>query len=260
MLERLPPEVWFDPNQRWIEPSAGDGNFLVEIKHRLMQAGHGELHILENMLFSIELIDDNHYTLQHRLGYLVNGKPNPQLKFDEQNFKTSKIIQLTQDLNDKNPYVRHGYARDEVFHHRNHICDSSLTCSREFGRDSDYKWPVLKKRPVRDLGEWLKTDTPDIGQPYVVEMLLGEQPLLQHTVEPAKVLAAKPSLLRSAVDENRLLELIASSWDPKKSTTVNRALKMSGVLEAYIRERGIKKASPELQALVKTLMNNYQTS
>lgn len=125
MLDRLPSEVWFDPNKRWLEPAAGDGNFLVEIKARLLQAGHDEIHILENMLFSVELIDDNHWALQHRLGYLIDGQPNPALSFD--NFSIGKISQLTQDLNEKNPYqAKIGLARDEVLFHRNHVCWSAL--------------------------------------------------------------------------------------------------------------------------------------
>lgn len=191
MLNKLPNEVWFDPNKTWLEPSAGDGNFLVEIKARLMQAGHDEAHILENMLFSVELIDDNHWTLQHRLGYLIDGEPNAIL--NPENFSISKISQLTQDLNEKNPYTKIGCERDEVLHHRNHVCDSALTYDMSFGRTQDTKTslPCLQ---IRDLGEWPKTDTPDVGEKYVVEKMLGTQPNLQHEVQKPepKVKALKP--------------------------------------------------------------------
>lgn len=257
MLDRLPNAVWFDPNKTWLEPAAGDGNFLVEIKARLLQAGHDEVHILENMLFSIELIDDNHWTLQHRLGYLIGGQPNPSLN-PKHFILDAKISQLTQDLNDKNPYVAIGCARDEILHHRNHVCASGLEYDMSFGRTDDEIVPVLEVLPERNLGPWPETDTPDVGEQYVVERMLGKQPQLQHTIEP--VIQKTSPTKRGMVDESRILELIAGSWDPTKSAPVNRALKLSGVLEKYIREKGIKKASPELHATVKSLIESFKPS
>lgn len=180
MLSKLPNEVWFDPNKTWLEPSAGDGNFLVEVKARLLQAGHDEFHILENMLFSVELIDDNHWVLQHRLGYLVDGQPNPKFWPNGENFQIGKIHPIAQDLNNKNPYHENlGLEKDEVLHHRNHVCTTALEYDMSFGRTEDVKLnlPLL---PVRDLGEWPETDTPDIGEKYVVEKMLGTQPQLAH--------------------------------------------------------------------------------
>ena len=191
MLKHLPPEVWFDPNKRWLEPSAGDGNFLVEIKARLIQAGHEEVHILENMLFSMELIDDNHWVLQHRLGYLIDGQPNPALS--PEHFSIGKISQLTQDLNDKNPYQEKlGLTRDEVLFHRNHVCWSGLDYDFSFGRTKDIP-TTLPKLKVRKLGAWPETDTPDVGERYVVERVLGKQPQLAHTEvhKPPKVTPPK---------------------------------------------------------------------
>ena len=186
MLDRLPNAVWFDPNKTWLEPAAGDGNFLVEIKARLLQAGHSEVHILEHMLFSIELIDDNHWALQHRLGYLVDGQPNHVL--NPVHFALSKISQLTQDLNDKNPYVSIGCARDEVLHHRNHVCASGLEYDMSFGRTDDEFISVLEILKEHELGSWPQTDTPDVGERYIVERMLGNQPQLIHEPEPIKMI------------------------------------------------------------------------
>lgn len=195
MLDRLPNSVWFDTNKRWLEPAAGDGNFLVEIKARLLQAGHQEKHILDHMLFSVELIDDNHWVLQHRLGYLVDGQPNPKFWPNGENFAIAKIHQLTQDLNDKNPYNEQlGLERDEVLHHRNHVCWTALEYDMSFGRTDDEFVEVLEVLPERDLGEWPETDTPDIGEKYVVEKMLGKQPQLavQRAPEPPKNPQPKP--------------------------------------------------------------------
>ena len=182
MLNRLPNSVWFDPNKTWLEPSAGDGNFLVEVKARLLQAGHDEKHILDNMLFSVELIDDNHWVLQHRLGYLVDGMPNPKFWSEEEQltkFKVAKIHPLTQDLNQNNPYhEKLGLERDEVLHHINHVCWTALEYDMSFSRTDDSFVPVLEVLPERDLGAWPETDTPDVGEKTVVEQVLGNQPQL----------------------------------------------------------------------------------
>jgi hypothetical protein len=176
MLNALPNSVWFDPNKRWLEPSAGDGNFLVEIKARLLQAGHNEKHILENMLFSVELIDDNHWVLQHRLGYLVDGQPNPKFWPNGENFDIGKIHKLAQDLNDYNPYHEHlGLDKDEVVFHRNHVCTTALEYDMSFGRTDNETVQVLKVLEERDLGDWPETDTPDIGEKYVVERVLNRE-------------------------------------------------------------------------------------
>jgi hypothetical protein len=252
MLDRLPNAVWFDPNKTWLEPAAGDGNFLVEIKARLLQAGHDEVHILENMLFSIELIDDNHWALQHRLGYLVDGAPNPRLNPDH--FVLSKISKLTQDLNDKNPYVAIGCARDEVLHHRNHVCASGLDYDMSFGRTSDGT-TTLPLLPERELGAWPETDTPDVGERYVVERMLGKQPQLTHepiVEKPKKVL---PTPVDDVVEV--IQRLIQQNWNPAKSASINRALLPSSIHEGLKKELKLKKIDSTLQAKVKEQLNVY---
>lgn len=129
MLNQHPNSTWLDPSKTWFEPGAGDGNFLVEIKARLLKAGHDEKHILDNMIFSIELLPDNHWALQHRLGYLVNGNPNPKFWPNGENFQTSDLHQDAIEINHKNPY-----GGTTVLHHRNHVCTSALDYDYEFGR------------------------------------------------------------------------------------------------------------------------------
>lgn len=256
MLDRLPNAVWFDPNKRWLEPAAGDGNFLVEIKARLLQAGHDEVHVLENMLFSIELIDDNHWALQHRLGYLIDGQPNPAL--NPEFFMISKISQLTQDLNDKNPYVSIGCARDEVIHHRNHVCASGLEYDMSFGRTDVSFIPVLKILDERELGAWQDTDTPDVGERYIVERMLGKQPQLVHEPVSVKVINSKKESSNAGPSVSRVNEIIAARWDHTKRPFANRALVPSGVLADLVREFKLKTASPELQKTVRALVDSFE--
>jgi hypothetical protein len=59
ILDQLPAEVWTNPEKTWLDPAAGNGNFLVEVKRRLMEAGHSEEHILRNMIFAADLMPDN---------------------------------------------------------------------------------------------------------------------------------------------------------------------------------------------------------
>jgi hypothetical protein len=129
MLDKLPADVWTDPTKTWLEPAAGDGNFLVEIKARLLKAGHDEKHILDNMIFSIELLPDNHWILQHRLGYLVDGNPNPKFWPNGENFQISELHERALEIDHYNPY-----SGTQVLHHRNHVCTSALDYDYEFGR------------------------------------------------------------------------------------------------------------------------------
>jgi len=67
ILDKLPEELWKDPNKTWLDNSAGNGNFLVEVKKRLEAAGHTADHILNHMLFAVELMPDNCIEMIERL-------------------------------------------------------------------------------------------------------------------------------------------------------------------------------------------------
>jgi len=67
ILDRCDPQFWNDPSKTWLDPTAGDGNFLVEIKKRLELAGHSSDHILNDMIFGCELMLDNCLTMVSRL-------------------------------------------------------------------------------------------------------------------------------------------------------------------------------------------------
>lgn len=63
----IPVEDLKDPKSTFIDPAAGNGNFLVAIKERLLQY-HSEQHILDNMIYAVELMEDNHKEMCQRLG------------------------------------------------------------------------------------------------------------------------------------------------------------------------------------------------
>lgn len=174
MLNRLPNNIWLDPNKTWLEPSAGDGNFLEEIFNRLINQGHDPRHILDNQIFSVELMDDNHFALQLRLGYIkLNDDwiiPGDLWDNGIENFFTvSTLSKQTIELNDSNnPYKgkkvfwknkEYKLKENEVYHHINHLCGSFLDPQLEFLPRELPKLPKLKSkvRPwpknINEIGE-----------------------------------------------------------------------------------------------------------
>ena len=67
MIDDIDVELLKDPESTFIDNSAGCGNFLVGLKQRLLQY-LSEEHILENMLYAVEMMEDNHKELCNRLG------------------------------------------------------------------------------------------------------------------------------------------------------------------------------------------------
>ena len=72
MLDTLPKEVWKNPNLKWLDPSAGMGNFPIALYMRLMVGLKSVIkdeekrrkHILENMLYMVELDNKNVSTMK----------------------------------------------------------------------------------------------------------------------------------------------------------------------------------------------------
>ena len=67
LLDQIPEERFIDPNSKFLDNSAGNGNFLYYLKERLCQY-HPEQHVLDNMIYGVELMPDNHAELCERLG------------------------------------------------------------------------------------------------------------------------------------------------------------------------------------------------
>ncbi len=71
MVNRISSNVLKDPKSTFIDPSAGNGNFLVALKDRLEEY-HSEEYVVNNMLYAIELMEDNHKEMCDRLGVSVD--------------------------------------------------------------------------------------------------------------------------------------------------------------------------------------------
>lgn len=67
MLDSLPSEIWKDRNKKWIDNSCGSGNFLFAVMNRLSQF-HDKKYILENMIWGVDIQEDNVEETKKRLG------------------------------------------------------------------------------------------------------------------------------------------------------------------------------------------------
>jgi len=70
MIDEIPLEKLKNPDSKFLDPTAGNGNFLVALKTKLLNY-HTEDHILNNMLYAVELMEDNHKEMCERLGVPV---------------------------------------------------------------------------------------------------------------------------------------------------------------------------------------------
>ena len=67
MIHNIPIQKRKNPNSRFLDNSAGSGNFILTLKNELIKY-HSEEHVLNNMLYAVELMEDNHQELCQRVG------------------------------------------------------------------------------------------------------------------------------------------------------------------------------------------------
>jgi len=67
ILSDFPIEKFKDPQSTLLDPSCGDGNFLVELVNILSQY-HDRDHVLDHMVYGIDIMPDNIHTARTRLG------------------------------------------------------------------------------------------------------------------------------------------------------------------------------------------------
>jgi hypothetical protein len=90
ILDKLPPEIWYDPTKTFLDPTCGDGQFLVEVKKRLMvtlaekipDTKEREGHILDKMIYGVDLMKDNVMACRYRLGLPVTGNKGNIVRAD----------------------------------------------------------------------------------------------------------------------------------------------------------------------------------
>lgn len=67
MIDDISVDILKDPSSTFIDNSAGCGNFLIALKNRLCEY-HTEEHVLNHMIYAVEMMEDNHKELCARLG------------------------------------------------------------------------------------------------------------------------------------------------------------------------------------------------
>ena len=67
MVREIDESTLRDPSSTFLDPSAGSGNFLLALQMKLKEY-HSLSHINDNMLYGVELMDDNHKEMCERLG------------------------------------------------------------------------------------------------------------------------------------------------------------------------------------------------
>jgi hypothetical protein len=102
MLDKLPVEVWKDKDLKWLDPAAGMGNFPIAVYIRLMEGLKDAFkdeekrrkHILENMLYMVEINKKNVFMLKKILcgnNYNLSGN-NYNLNIFEGSFITNENV------------------------------------------------------------------------------------------------------------------------------------------------------------------------
>tara|TARA_R100000030_G_C3196940_1_gene109850 strand:- start:59 stop:484 length:426 start_codon:yes stop_codon:yes gene_type:complete len=71
MVSEISEDLLKDPKSTFLDNSAGSGNFLLALQTELLKY-HELSHINDNMLYAVELMEDNHAELCKRLGVSVD--------------------------------------------------------------------------------------------------------------------------------------------------------------------------------------------
>ena len=75
MVSEIPESTLRDSTSTFLDPSAGSGNFLLALQTELSKY-HDLTHINDNMLFGVELMEDNYHEMLDRLGI---NESNPHI-------------------------------------------------------------------------------------------------------------------------------------------------------------------------------------
>jgi type I restriction-modification system DNA methylase subunit len=67
MVNEIPLDVIQNPQSKFLDNSAGNGNFMIALLNKLIEY-HSREHVLNHMLYAVELMADNHKEMCERLG------------------------------------------------------------------------------------------------------------------------------------------------------------------------------------------------
>ena len=71
MVNEIPMDVIQNSQSKFLDNSAGNGNFIIALLNKLTEYNSRE-HVLNYMLYAVELMPDNHKEMCERLGVDIN--------------------------------------------------------------------------------------------------------------------------------------------------------------------------------------------
>ena len=67
MVNEIPLDIIKNPQSKFLDNSAGNGNFMIALLNKLTEY-HSKEHVLNSMIYAVELMEDNHKEMCKRLG------------------------------------------------------------------------------------------------------------------------------------------------------------------------------------------------
>jgi len=67
MINEIPLDIIKNPQSKFLDNSAGNGNFMIALLNKLTEY-HSKEHVLNSMIYAVELMKDNHKEMCERLG------------------------------------------------------------------------------------------------------------------------------------------------------------------------------------------------
>jgi hypothetical protein len=136
MLDKLPKEVWSNPDNKWLDPANGIGNFPLVAYYRLMYGlkdvvkdrEERSKHIIENMLYMVELNPINCEVCK-KIFKMIDGKANPNIvtaDFLEEFIKTKNFRDrsIRFDIIMGNPPYNNSKSRNNPVYQ--YFCEKSI--------------------------------------------------------------------------------------------------------------------------------------
>ena len=67
MVNEIPLNIRQNPDSTFLDNAAGNGNFIIALRDELVKY-HSVNHVVDNMLYAVELMEDNHKEMCERVG------------------------------------------------------------------------------------------------------------------------------------------------------------------------------------------------
>ena len=117
ILDKLPSFIWGNPDKTWLDNSCGEGAFLVQVKRRLMEGlrnwepddNKREAHILDKMIYGVELQKDNWQKCRINLGLSPTGNDGNVVNANALEYNYSFL------KDDKGGYIMSDTTFDSLF-------------------------------------------------------------------------------------------------------------------------------------------------